>query len=48
MDELRQRILADGKARAKGGRFLREHGIHYHALATVRRINPDNSIELSL
>lgn len=34
------------KGFAKGGQFLRDHGIPYHALATITRINPDNSIEL--
>lgn len=35
------------KGFANGGKFLRDHGINYHALATVTRINPDNSIELA-
>lgn len=26
--------------------FLRDHGIEYHALATVKRINEDNTMEL--
>jgi xanthine phosphoribosyltransferase len=29
-----------------GGQFLRDHNIPYHALATIKRINEDNSIEL--
>ena len=35
------------KGFAKGGQFLRDHGIPYHALATIERINPDNSMELA-
>ena len=34
------------KGFAKGGQFLRDHGITYHALATIRRIREDGSIEL--
>jgi xanthine phosphoribosyltransferase len=34
------------KAFAKGGQFLRDHGIEYHALATIKRINEDNTMEL--
>ena len=34
------------KGFANGGQFLRERGITYHALATIKRINPDNSLEL--
>jgi hypothetical protein len=34
------------KAFDKGGQFLRDHGIEYHALATVKRINEDNTMEL--
>ena len=33
------------KGFAKGGQFLRDHGINYHALATITRINEDNIIE---
>ena len=29
-----------------GGQFLREHNIPYHALATITRINEDNTLEL--
>ena len=29
-----------------GGQFLRDHHIVYHALATIKRINEDNTIEL--
>jgi len=32
------------KGFAKGGQFLREHGIPYQALATIARINEDNSM----
>ena len=32
------------KGFAKGGQFLRDHGIRYHALATVRQINDDNTM----
>lgn len=63
MEELKQRILADGRAEAEGGvvkvgsflvekgfagggKFLRDHSIPYHSLATITRINADNSIEL--
>ena len=35
------------KAFAKGGQFLRDHGIEYHALATIKRINEDNTMELA-
>ena len=34
------------KGFAKGGQFLRDHGIEYHALATVKRINDDNTMEM--
>lgn len=34
------------KGFAQGGQFLRDHHINYHALATITRINEDNSIEL--
>ena len=34
------------KGFAKGGQFLRDRGITYHALATIRRINPDNTMEI--
>ena len=34
------------KGFAHGGQFLRDHGITYHALATIRRIREDGSIEL--
>ena len=72
MEELRQRILADGHASGSiidlcrksgaqivgmgflvekgfrnGGQFLRDHGINYHALATVTHINPDGSMEVT-
>lgn len=33
------------KGFAGGGRFLRDHGIRYRALATIARIAPDNTIE---
>lgn len=35
------------KGFAGGGRFLREHGIPYHALATITKINEDDSMELA-
>ena len=35
------------KGFAGGGQFLRDHNIPYHALATITRINADNSIELA-
>ena len=60
MEELKQRILKEGRAKAEGGmgflvekgfaggeQFLRDHNIPYHALATITRINEDNSIELA-
>ena len=34
------------KGFAGGGQFLRDHQIPYHALATIKRINEDNTIEL--
>ena len=34
------------KGFAKGGQFLRDHNIPYHALATIKRINEDNTLEL--
>lgn len=34
------------KGFANGGQFLRDHNIPYHALATIKRINEDNSFEL--
>lgn len=34
------------KGFAQGGQFLRDHGITYHALATIRRINYDNTMEV--
>ena len=34
------------KGFAHGGQFLRDHGIPYHALATITRISEDGSIEL--
>ncbi|MBO7067432.1 MAG: xanthine phosphoribosyltransferase [Bacteroidaceae bacterium] len=34
------------KGFAGGGQFLHDHEIPYHALATIKRINEDNSIEL--
>jgi xanthine phosphoribosyltransferase len=34
------------KGFAHGGQFLRDHGINYHALATIKRINDDNSMEI--
>jgi len=34
------------KGFANGGQFLRDHGITYHALATIRRINDDNTMEV--
>ncbi|MBP5709457.1 MAG: xanthine phosphoribosyltransferase [Bacteroidales bacterium] len=35
------------KGFATGGQFLRDHNIYYHALATIKRIKEDNSIELA-
>ena len=35
------------KGFAGGGQFLRDHNIPYYALATITRINEDNSIELA-
>lgn len=35
------------KGYAGGGEFLRNHHIPYHALATIRRINDDNTFELA-
>ena len=35
------------KGFAGGGQFLRDHNINYHALATITRINEDNSIEIA-
>ena len=32
------------KGFAGGGQFLRDHGITYHALATVKQINDDNTM----
>lgn len=43
MEELKQLILKE-KGFAKGGQFLREHGINYHALATIKQINDDNTM----
>ena len=34
------------KGFAQGGQFLRDHGIAYHALATIRRINDDKTMEV--
>ena len=34
------------KGFAGGGQFLRDHNIPYHALATIKRINEDNTLEL--
>ena len=34
------------KGFAGGGQFLRDHNIPYHALATITRINEDNTLEL--
>ena len=34
------------KGFAGGGKFLRDHNIPYHALATIKRINEDNTLEL--
>lgn len=34
------------KGFAKGGQFLRDHNIPYHALATITRINEDGSMDL--
>ena len=34
------------KGFAGGGQFLRDHNITYHALATVRHINEDNTMEV--
>ncbi len=31
---------------AGGGQFLRDHNINYHALATIKRIDEDGSMEL--
>lgn len=48
MEELKQRILRDGRAKAEGGgQFLRDHHIPYHALAIVKRIREGNSLELA-
>ena len=66
LEELKQRILTEGRAKADagvvlvgmgflvekgfagGGQFLRDHNIPYHALATIKRIRPeDNAIELA-
>ncbi len=56
MEELKQRILKDGLAKivgmgflvekgfAKGGQFLRDQGITYHALTTIKQINDDNTM----
>lgn len=30
-----------------GGQFLRDHNIPYHALATITRINDDNTIDIA-
>lgn len=35
------------KGFANGGQFLRDHGIKYHALATIKCIRDDNSMELA-
>lgn len=35
------------KGFANGGQFLRDHGIEYHALATIKQINDDNTLMLS-
>ena len=35
------------KGFAQGGQFLRDHNIYYRALATITRINEDNTIELA-
>lgn len=35
------------KGFAGGGQFLRDHNIKYHSLATITRINDDNTIELA-
>lgn len=34
------------KGFSQGGQFLRDHGITYHALATITRINDDNTMEV--
>jgi len=34
------------KGFAGGGQFLRDHNIPYHALATIKRINEDHSLEV--
>ena len=34
------------KGFAGGGKFLRDHQIEYHALATIKRINEDDSMEV--
>lgn len=34
------------KGFAQGGKFLRDHDIKYHALATITRINDDGSMEV--
>jgi len=34
------------KGFANGGQFLREHGIAYHALATIKAIRDDNTMEV--
>lgn len=35
------------KGFSTGGQFLRDHNIPYHALATIKRIKEDNSIEFA-
>ena len=34
------------KGFAQGGQFLRDHGINYHALATIKSINDDKTMEM--
>ena len=34
------------KGFSEGGQFLRDHNIEYHALATIKCINEDITIEL--
>ena len=34
------------KGFAKGGQFLRDHGIPYHALATIKQIRDDGTMEI--
>jgi len=46
--EIYQEVKAGGDflGFAKGGQFLRDHGITYHALATIKQIHDDNTMEM--